>query len=281
MKPTPPKTVGVAVQLIGLALVTALVIYLTYYLGFKLVARPTTHLEDTTGFDMVLDAVQYYIIMILCICFIYQGQNWARLLGVFYPSFRVIMHLLSNTTTTLDIMQTMLILTYIGILIIAFTLLFTPESNAWFRGTTAATPPSTARPKSMSVGIYTLSASLLLFILINALAFAFYRHPHVDAGQLRLPIDSSLALLIDTPINLIIMVPALLAVYYRKNWGRIVIIVYICVRILYHFYTVPLLPYAYSFELLIYLFLILNIIGATLLFCPESNRWFSLCPKQK
>ncbi|MDF1759356.1 MAG: hypothetical protein P1U40_02350 [Coxiellaceae bacterium] len=277
MNPTPPKSVGVATQLIGFSILLALVINLTSYVGHKVVAAPAIQLIDITGFATLSDTVSYFIIMVLCAYFIYQRQNWARLLLVFYLCFRLSLHYLTHSTEALDVLLEVMILVYWALLIIAITLLFSPGVNAWFKGTPACAPQTTKRPKAVNTALLILILGIVVFIIINAIAYMYFRYEKANA--IPIPFNSTISLIIDTPIHLIIMIPILIALSYRKNWARIILIIYVFARILFHFYSGPLVAYTPSFEFLVLLFFALNIIALTLLFCPESNRWFHVCQK--
>ncbi|MDF1655648.1 MAG: hypothetical protein P1U34_11105 [Coxiellaceae bacterium] len=274
MNPTPPKTVGVATQLISLSILLALVIDMVSYASQKLNASPTAHLIDATGYILVSDTVSFFIIMVLCAYFIYQGKNWARLLLVFYFCFRLFMHFITNTTEPLSLLLGVLILAYLAILIIAITLLFTPEGNAWFRG-----EPLKTKHSVVNIAIIILIVDIAVFIAINAIAFTYFRYEKINA--IAIPFNSAIALMIDTPIHLVIMIPILIALCYKKNWARIALVIYVIARIIFHFYSYPLVTYTESFELMVLLFFVLNLIAATLLFCPESNRWFKPCQPQQ
>ena len=263
----PPKTAIIAVQLILLAIVLALIVDLIGYIGDKVVASP---LADSSGYTLLSDVVSYFIIMVLCVYFINQRMHWARLLIVCYAAFRLFLFCLSHTIVNFDAFLQVITLVYVAVLLIAFTLLFTPEINAWFSGKSIEALSEKSKPTTIAIVI--LIVSIVLFVTINAIAYTHFRFE--KASAIPIPFNSPIALLIDTPIHLLVMIPVLIGLWYRKNWARIVLVVYVIARICFHFYSAPLVAYTAPFEMLVFLFFALNIVATTLLLCPESNQLF-------
>ncbi|MDF1655649.1 MAG: hypothetical protein P1U34_11110 [Coxiellaceae bacterium] len=271
----PPKTIKIAIQLMVLAFIDIFLILLTSYASFKLLnLTPNTYYTYSNS-KLLIDALLYLIIVGASIYYITQRKWWARIVYVVYTLGHVALnyyaHTLSGNTGVVDV----LVFCYYLLLTIIITLLFTSESNAWFRGETPKPLDQSQplkRPRAVILAIALQIANFALFLAAAVLAYYYYRS--VNQPLWHLSTNSTLEILIDTPIHLLIMLVILISLYRQKNWARATYVIYVIYRVLFHFYTHNLMSYTPLIENLVTGFLVLNFSSLTLLYIPSCNAWF-------
>ncbi len=129
-----PQTVRVAAQLIVLetiAVIISVTLALTaYYINGTV---PKTY-YPFTPFNMTIDAGAYFILMGACIYYILQGQHWARIVYTIYSILHALANLYASTLWGATLATDIFVFIYLFLRVISITLLFTPQSNRWFRG---------------------------------------------------------------------------------------------------------------------------------------------------
>lgn len=271
-----PSSTSIAVWLIAVALIVMLMVYVLNFINYSLIDVAAVRLQQSTAVTMLIDAVSFFIITVLCTYYIHQGEFWARLLLLCYVAFRLLMHFVDGTTAVFDVLLVVLLHSYVGLLLVAFTLLFTPESNAWFKRSmqpdTVATLGDCVRPSVVNAAMALVVIGCGWLVVLNAVTYAFFQPVSDSAMMLKL---NGLTLLgVDALIYSLVAVVSLIAVACRRSWGRVVFVAYLCLRLLYQIFRESVIASPLSFDMLVFLFFAFNVVAATLLLCPESNRWF-------
>ncbi|MDF1796855.1 MAG: hypothetical protein P1U63_09990 [Coxiellaceae bacterium] len=272
----PPKTVGTAVQILTFSTIIFILFVITRVTSSLLTEQATSYHSISTNLLALGDAITYLIIAIVCLVGIHRGKNWARYLYLAYICARFAVLYLSHSfsLTTVTPVITLIVISYWLLIVIGITLLFCPESQCYFKGVPPPTFQDTLkRPQTVNTALRIQLYNLAVFIAGAIAAILYYRA--IGQPLWHLSLNSTIEVLIDTPIHLIIMGGLLFAMYRQKAWARIVFTIYVIYRLLFHFYTIHYLAYTVRLEVLVYVFHALNFISLTLLFCPSSNRWFS------
>ncbi|MDF1759357.1 MAG: hypothetical protein P1U40_02355 [Coxiellaceae bacterium] len=274
---TPPKTIKVATQLLWLNMIAAFLSITSCYVAYKIAGIEPETYYPFSGLNLLLDSIIYFTVVGLCIYNIIRAKNWARWLYVIYVCAHMGLNLYTHTLFGATMIVDIFVVTYLSLRTISITLLFTPDSNRWFRGEEQLPPLSNTeqnqqkRPTIVSLALQLQWINMAIFIAGAILACFFYRN--INQPLWTLSTNSTIEVLIDTPIHLCIMTIILIALYCQKGWARTAFLFYFIYRLLFHFYTISDLRYPDTIEAAVFAFFILNFISLTLLYCPSSNRW--------
>ena len=273
MNHSPPKTIGAAIQMLLLSAILFLLCMVMSYAIFRLTSEASMISNISIIATMTGDVLIYLALMTACLIGIYRGQNWARYLYLIYVCIRFTTHYFTHSISARSSLLDLLVATYWIMVVIAVTLLFSPESNLYFKGKHQRSQPlHLKRPPTVTIALQVQLFNLAIFVAGAAAAIMYYHAAGLPTWHLSM--NSTIEVLIDTPCHLIIMAILLSAMYKHKAWARIVFTFYVIYRLLFHYYTTYYMQYTSGFELLVYAFHLLNFVSLTLLYCPSSNFWF-------
>ncbi|MDF1655650.1 MAG: hypothetical protein P1U34_11115 [Coxiellaceae bacterium] len=271
-----PKTIRVTIQLLALNLVAAFFSTISCYLSYKIInVKPETY-YPFSGLNLFIDAVVYFIILSTCIYQIRQGKNWARFLYVIYVATHTALNLYTHTLLGSTLIVDIFVITYLTLRVICITLLFTPESNRWFRGEEQLEPSHYEPSKKPTIVILAIQLQIInMIVFTGTYILAYFYYLSIGQSLWLASMNSAIELFIDYPLFLLVTTIILLGLSRRKSWARIVFLMYVILRLIFHFYTYNLLGYTPLIETLVAIYFILAFVSLTLLFSPISNRWFS------
>ncbi|MDF1795712.1 MAG: hypothetical protein P1U63_04150 [Coxiellaceae bacterium] len=281
VKTPPPRTIKLAIQLMCLTVIDQLLIVLFAYTVYKVLGTsPETYYTYSTP-KMMTDVGLYLVVICTAIFLVSQRNQWGRIFFSIYILGHALINYSKHTLLASSLAADIFLLCYFLLVTISITLLFSPDSNAWFKGKKTQPVdniPVRKKPKTVVLAVQLQLLNIVFFLAAAVLAYFYYR-------QINQPIwlfstNSTIELLIDTPIHLILMTTLLIAISRQKKWGRTIFLIYAIYRILFHFYTHNLMGYTTTIETLVNVFLLLNAISLTLLYCPSSNSWFKFVNKK-
>lgn len=248
------------------------------YTTYKIIdAAPTTFYHYSVSYAAI-DYLSYIIITGLCAYYMIRGARIARIAYLIYVVGRISINYFTHTIAGANLITNLIIFLYICIQLVTLTLLFSPDSNKWFKHiqptpTTSSINPQT-QPRVISVGISMQILAFLAFITFHVTAYLYLQHQIRANAISPQNANSILMIIIHTLIAATITITLIIAVIKRTYWARAAWVVFTLVQITIQFYLHLKLKLPYLCTLSTYAYFIFTISGLTLFFLPNSNTWF-------
>ncbi|MDF1655651.1 MAG: hypothetical protein P1U34_11120 [Coxiellaceae bacterium] len=274
-----PRTLRISIQLLVFVCIDWLLLVVLDLFSINVGDVTPTLFYQYTPPLLIADFLLYVIFITIMIYFMTQKKNWARILIISYTLIRFTIDIYMGTIFKSTMLIDLFIVIYTVLQIAITILLFSPDTNEWFRSAALRQPNAhlfygkNNTPNTVISAINIFILLTILFVIINLLEYINYHAspllPHIAN------IHNTWFLVKDILYHITLYCLFIYAISRRINWARILFLVLwladISLYLTYmHYYT----SFNNTLNILITIYQPIAFIGFTLLFTPSSNAWF-------